>query len=59
MKSKIRNFRVSNELDQKLVESAHRLGADPSTYLRSLIEFGCALVLHERLDGSGTREEMP
>lgn len=59
MKSKIRNFRVSNELDLKLVESANRLGADPSTYLRSLIEFGCALVLHEGLDGHRSREELP
>ena len=59
MKSKIRNFRVSNELDLKLVETAHRLGADPSTYLRSLIEFGCALVLHEGLDGHRSHEESP
>ena len=56
MKNKIRNFRVSDELDLKLVESANRLGADPSTYLRSLIEFGCSLVLHEGLDADRNRE---
>jgi predicted DNA-binding protein len=50
MKTKIRNFRISPELDMKLVESAQRLGSDPSSYLRSLIEFGCSLIMHDALE---------
>jgi predicted DNA-binding protein len=49
MKTKIRNFRIPPELDVKLVESAQRLGSDPSAYLRSLVEFGCSLVMHDAL----------
>ena len=49
MKTKIRNFRIPPELDMKLVESAQRLGSDPSAYLRSLVEFGCSLVMHDAL----------
>ena len=46
MKTKIRNFRITKELDAKLVESARRMGEDPSSYMRTLVEFGCTLVLN-------------
>jgi predicted DNA-binding protein len=49
MKTKIRNFRIPLELDTKLIQSAERLGSDPSAYLRSLVEFGCSLVMHDPL----------
>ena len=46
MKTKIRNFRITKELDAKLVESARRMGEDPSSYMRTLVEFGCTLVMN-------------
>lgn len=57
MKTKIRNFRIPLELDVKLVESAHRLGSDPSSYLRSLVTFGCSLVMHEVLGDTPPEQE--
>ena len=56
MKTKIRNFRIPLELDVKLVESAERLGSDPSSYLRSLVTFGCSLVMHEAIGDSSCLE---
>jgi len=47
MNTKIRNFRITPELDTKLVETAERLDSDPSSYLRSLVELGWSLVMHQ------------
>lgn len=47
IKNKIRNFRVTNELDCRLLAAAARVEMDPSQLLRQLVTHGSALILGE------------
>lgn len=42
---KIRNFRISDELDHRLVSAAAQANVDPSKLLRMMVDFGTALML--------------
>lgn len=41
---RIRNFRISNALDEQLKAAAELVGADPSTLLRDFVRDGTSLI---------------
>lgn len=45
IKNKIRNFRVTTELDSRLLAAAARIEMDPSKLMRIMVEFGTSLML--------------
>lgn len=45
IKKKIRNFRVTDEMDGRLLAAAARVDMEPSRLLRDLVTHGSALIL--------------
>jgi hypothetical protein len=45
-KRRIRNFRISDVLDQHLKAAAELVGADPSTLLRDFVKDGTSLIIN-------------
>jgi hypothetical protein len=44
-KRRIRNFRISEELDQRLKAAAELVGTDPSCLLRDFVKDGTSLIV--------------
>ena len=47
-KRKIRNFRISDDLDQRLKAAAELVGTDPSTLLRDFVKDGTSLIVNSQ-----------
>ena len=47
MKTKIRNFRCTDDLDELLRNAAHAVEADPSRLLRDFVRDGSELILND------------
>lgn len=45
-KRKIRNFRISDALDQRLKATAELVGTEPSTLLRDFVKDGTSLIIN-------------
>jgi hypothetical protein len=44
-KRRIRNFRISDDLDQRLMAAAALVGTEPSTLLRDFVKDGTSLII--------------